>query len=217
MSDAPTQAEMLKVLLGYELPMFVHTGVYVALSSAVPQHPLFAEHKVAGNWVVEVYALHLRNLIDFLWNARRTDSFPRGEPRAADIHAGCFMSESDLDVWLCDLVPSGVRKWRDAADKRVMHMAHTRVDVEKNGPYPWPLHEIYKAIFDRWEWFRSKSTIREIRESKMPPTLIDAQRRIGRFRCKSTTGRSRGAGRTVSCRYGHENNRVRGHGNFADQ
>jgi hypothetical protein len=114
--------------LGYEYKMFIETA------------KILSEGKFENNTVkyalIESFAIHTRNLIDFLYK----------DPIKDDITAGYFLD--DQEIWRSKRPEksSFLGDIRFRANKEVVHLTGTRYDVNEVESKPWPYSKIANEI-----------------------------------------------------------------------
>lgn len=138
--DAEELSHALKHIV-YELNML--KLVANALSSCI------SGKSVITNALVESFAIHTRNLIEFLWPDK---------PKNDHIIANDFFK--DLNTWdgLQPEIPVLLKQSRIRAHKEIAHISYDRIKV-KPEEKPWNYFDISKLISDNMSIFLAKKEI----------------------------------------------------------
>jgi hypothetical protein len=96
-----------------------------------------------SNVLVESFAVHVRNLIDFLYAA---------QPRTDDVVAEDFVA--DVVQWplIRPVMSDVLLRAKRRADKEIAHLTYTRLAVTDDAK-PWPFVEIFGQIVPVFELF----------------------------------------------------------------
>ncbi len=119
----------------YELNMLI--AVSNGLASGV-----FGK-SVLNNSIVESFAIHSRNLIDFLWPEK---------PKNDHVIAEDYFRNSEEWEKIRAPLPDILRKARIRAHKEIAHLSYDRIKVKKDEK-PWDFISISKLISDSMDRF----------------------------------------------------------------
>ena len=97
-----------------------------------------AQTRAQRNAIVESFALHTRNLIDFFYGDPRRPTKRRGKD---DVVAGHFFSDPYRWQRARPRQSSLLRRAEKRADKEIAHLTYGRLDVEQQEK-PWPASDI---------------------------------------------------------------------------
>jgi hypothetical protein len=98
---------------------------------------------VHNNAFLEAFALHIRNLIDFLYN---------DNPKNDDVYAGDFFG--NIDDWRNKrpTITELLEKSKKRANKEVSHLTYKRIDITPEEK-KWHYVKIYKDMLKSFEMF----------------------------------------------------------------
>lgn len=110
------------------------------------------------NLVTEVFVLHLRNLIIFLYppelKYRRDD----------DVYAYHFFQNEEAWIEICPTISDRLKKAKRRADKELAHLTAERKD-SSNPEKPWDKNVLIKEILPTLREFASKADDSKISEN----------------------------------------------------
>jgi len=114
----------------YELKMFFDVvEVIKIIHSELIESPV---REVIKNTIVESFAIHLRNILHFLYAEN---------PKPSDLNANDFVLDEEIWKKTCSVAPDGLEKYIIRANTEVAHLSYERIKVSV-ATKSWPFDEI---------------------------------------------------------------------------
>jgi hypothetical protein len=135
--------------LRYEVQM-LHAAAQGLASQVLAPSP-------AHNALIESFAIHARNLIDFFW----LDS-----DKSDDVLAADFFTESDRRTTTRPQISPLLTQTRKRANKLVAHLTYTRIEIDPRDKQ-WPFIDIATELDGVFKFFVSKAP-REVVQALFP-------------------------------------------------
>ena len=102
--------------------------------------------------LLESFAIHLRNLIDFFYT-------PPGNPRNDDLVAADFFDSSS--AWNSGAIPKSLSDARERANKEISHITYRRKSAT-DPTKPWPVADLFNEIQSVAQKFTSGASSKKL-------------------------------------------------------
>jgi len=128
--------------------LFYEFRMFREVSNAIPCH-----EGPVKNALIESFAIHLRNLIDFFYPPED------GQIRSDDVFAGDFF---DLpEIRYLDTIPSSLRGARERANKEISHITCKR-KAGADAAKAWSVSDLFKEIQEISNKFAAKASSKKL-------------------------------------------------------